>query len=190
MCEKNISVSHITNGATRLQPVVMGIGQAAGMAAAMCVELNTQPRDLPVRILQNALLRDFRSPAAVVPLFNLPPDHPEWLDWQLYYLDNPDAYPATGNCPISSKSQYKYLQNKTVQSLKAKSFRGIFHRLDHQDYRFSITTATQNQLFLELVTLRSHIDEQLQNLIDQQSLQICGYWNRAGNWLLVEHIQE
>jgi hypothetical protein len=26
VCEKNISVSHITNGATRLQPVVMGIG--------------------------------------------------------------------------------------------------------------------------------------------------------------------
>ncbi|MEM6452106.1 MAG: FAD-dependent oxidoreductase, partial [Cyanobacteria bacterium P01_D01_bin.105] len=28
MCEKNISVSHIANGATRLQPVVLGIGQA------------------------------------------------------------------------------------------------------------------------------------------------------------------
>jgi FAD dependent oxidoreductase len=190
VCEKNISVSHITNGATRLQPVVMGIGQAAGMAAAMCVELNTQPRDLPVRILQNALLRDLRSPAAVVPLFNLPPDHPEWLDWQLYYLDNPDAYPATGNCPISSNYQYKYLQTKSVQSLNQEYFRGIFHRLDQQDYRFSITTATQKQLLLQIVTLRSHIDEQMQNLIDQQSLQICGYWNRAGNWLLVEHIQE
>ncbi len=190
VCEKNISVSHITNGATRLQPVVMGIGQAAGMAAAMCVELNTQPRDLPVRILQNALLQDLRSPAAIVPLFNLPPDHPEWLDWQLYYLDNPDAYPATGNCPISSNSQYKYLQTQYVQSLNKEYFRGIFHRLEQQNYRFSITTATQNQLLLELVTLRSHIDEQLQNFVDKQPLQIYGYWNRAGNWLLVEHIQE
>ena len=190
VCEKNISVSHITNGATRLQPVVMGIGQAAGMAAAMCVELNTQPRDLPVRILQNALLQDLRSPAAIVPLFNLPPDHPEWLDWQLYYLDNPDAYPATGNCPISSNLQYKYLQTKYVQSLKTEYFRGIFHRLEQQNYRFSITTATQNQLLLPIVTLRSHIDEQLQNFVDHQPLQIYGYWNRAGNWLLVEHIQE
>jgi hypothetical protein len=190
VCEKNISVSHITNGATRLQPVVMGIGQAAGMAAAMCVELNIQPRDLPVRMLQNALLQDLRSPAAIIPLFNLPPDHPEWLDWQLYYLDNPDAYPATGNCPVSSNLHYKDLQNKYVQSLNKTNLRGIFHRLDQQDYRFSITTATQNQLLLQIVTLRSHIDEQLQNFTRQQPLEICGYWNRAGNWLLVEHIQD
>jgi len=190
MCEKNISVSHITNGATRLQPVVMGIGQAAGMAAAMCVELNTQPRDLPVRKLQNALLQDFRSPAAIIPLFNLPADHPEWLDWQLYYLDNPDAYPATGNCPISSNIQYIDLKENNVKSLKEECFRGIFHRLDQQDYRFSITTPVQNQLLLQLVTLRSHIDEQLQSFLDKQPLQIYGHWNRAGNWLLVEHIQQ
>jgi hypothetical protein len=50
VCEKNISVSHIANGATRLQPVVMGIGQAAGMAAALCVNLGYEPRDLPVKI--------------------------------------------------------------------------------------------------------------------------------------------
>ncbi|MCV3212440.1 FAD-dependent oxidoreductase [Plectonema radiosum NIES-515] len=190
VCEKNISVSHITNGATRLQPVVMGIGQAAGMAAAMCVELNTQPRDLPVRKLQNALLQDLHSPATIVPLFNLPPVHPEWLHWQLYYLDNPDAYPATGNCPISDHNNYNWMQKKYVKSLNKEYFRGIFHRLDQQDYRFSITTSTQNQLSLPIVTLRSHIDEQLQKFIDKQPLQICGYWNRAGNWLLVEHIQE
>jgi hypothetical protein len=94
--------------------VVIGIGQAAGMAAAMCVELNTQPKDLPVRMLQNALLQDLRSPAAIVPLFNLTPDHPEWLDWQLYYLDNSDAYSATGNCPILSTIQYNNLVNKYV----------------------------------------------------------------------------
>jgi hypothetical protein len=170
--------------------VVIGIGQAAGMAAAMCVELNTQPRNLPVRKLQNPLLQDLRSPAAIVPLFNLLPDHPEWLDWQLYYLDNPDAYSATGNCFILSTIQYNNLANKYVQSLNKQYFQGIFHRLYQQDYRFSITTATQNQLLLQLVTLRSHIDEQLQNFTRQQSLQICGYWNPAGNWLLVEHIQE
>lgn len=31
VCEKNISVSHTANGATRLQPVVMNIAQATGM---------------------------------------------------------------------------------------------------------------------------------------------------------------
>jgi hypothetical protein len=97
VCDKNISVSHIANGATRLQPVVMNIGQAAGMAAALCVELGCQPRDLPVRRLQEALLQDPVAPAAIIPLFNLPANHPDWLYWQRYYLDNPEDYPATGN---------------------------------------------------------------------------------------------
>ncbi len=190
VCEKNISVSHIANGATRLQPVVMGIGQAAGMAAAMCVEFNCQPRDLPVRRLQEALLQ-LRFPAAMIPLFNLPPDHPEWLDWQLYYLNNPEAYPATGNCPYLSKNQYYYSQKYYVKIRQKDYFHGIFHRLGQQDYRFTITTPAENQLPpLQLVTLRSHIDEQLQTFSDKQPIQICGRWNRAGNWLLVEHIDD
>ena len=73
VCEKNISVSHIANGSTRLQPVVMNIGQAAGMAAALCIKFKCQPQELPVRKLQEALLIDKFAPAAVVPLFNLPP---------------------------------------------------------------------------------------------------------------------
>ena len=48
VCEKNIAVSHIANGATRLQPAVLSLGQAAGMAAALCVQAGCQPRDLPV----------------------------------------------------------------------------------------------------------------------------------------------
>lgn len=191
VCEKNISVSHIANGATRLQPVVMNIGQAAGMAAAMCVELNTQPRNLPVKMLQTALLQDLRSPAAIIPLFNLPADHPEWLDWQLYYLDNPEAYPGSGNCPITSTSQYCDLQTHYVRVRQADCFQGIFHRLDEQDYRFSITTVDDNQLpCLQLVTVRSHINQQLQTFVDKQPLQIWGYLNDAGNWLLVEHIKD
>lgn len=191
VCEKNISVSHIANGATRLQPVVMNIGQAAGMAAAMCVELNTQPKKLPVKMLQTALLQDLRSPAAIIPLFNLPADHPEWLDWQLYYLDNPEAYPGSGNCPITSTSQYYDLQINYVKIREIDCFQGIFYRLDEQDYRFSITTVDDNQLpCLQLVTVRSHINQQLQTFIDRQPLQIWGYLNDAGNWLLVEHIKD
>ena len=47
VCEKNLSVSHIANGSTRLQPIVMLIGQAAGMAAALCIETHQVPRTLP-----------------------------------------------------------------------------------------------------------------------------------------------
>lgn len=54
--EKSISVTHIVNGCTRLQPVVMLIGQAAGAAAALCCAKNIQPRELAIVDLQKELL--------------------------------------------------------------------------------------------------------------------------------------
>ncbi len=189
VCEKNISVSHIANGATRLQPVVMGIGQAAGMAAAMCVELNCQPRDLPVKALQTALLQDDRSRAAIVPLFNLLPDNSEWLHWQLYYLNNPEAYPISGYIPASYLDKYDYSNSDQVLIRRGECFTGIFHRQNQQDYRFNITAPTTNQgQNWQLVTLRSHIDQQLQACSHQQLLKVWGRLNYAGNWLLVEYL--
>lgn len=54
--EKNISVSHIVNGCSRLQPVVVLTGQAVGAAAALCVKHCIQPREVNVRELQELLL--------------------------------------------------------------------------------------------------------------------------------------
>ncbi|MFN6478359.1 FAD-dependent oxidoreductase [Nostoc sp. DedQUE07] len=181
VCEKNISVSHIANGATRLQPVVMGIGQAAGMAAAICVELNCQPRDLPIRKLQTALLEDNRSKALIIPLFNLPPNRSDWRHWQLYYLDNPQAYPVSGDCPESAFGK------PLIQ--ESNCFKGIFYRLEQQEYRFTvIAPATYQGQNWQLVTLRSHIDEQLRAYPHEQLVTLWGRYNRSGNWLLVEHL--
>ncbi|MEH1966199.1 FAD-dependent oxidoreductase [Nostoc sp.] len=189
VCEKNISVSHIANGATRLQPVVMGIGQAAGMAAAICVELNCQPRDLPVKTLQTALLEDNRSKAAIIPLFNLPPNHSDWLHWQLYYLNNPQAYPASGDCDCSSGNEYPDSTFGKALIRESNCFKGIFYRLDQQEYRFTVTApaAYQGQNW-QLVTLRSHIDEQLRAYPHEQLVTLWGRQNHFGNWLLVEHL--
>lgn len=56
VAEKSISVSHRANGSTRLQPCVILIGQAAGMAAAMCVDQKTSPEKLNIATLQQNLL--------------------------------------------------------------------------------------------------------------------------------------
>ncbi|MBD3377960.1 FAD-dependent oxidoreductase [candidate division KSB1 bacterium] len=56
VAEKSISVTHIVNGCTRLQPVVMQLGQAAGASAALCVRDNIQPRAVNVCNLQQVLL--------------------------------------------------------------------------------------------------------------------------------------
>lgn len=58
VAEKNISVSNIVNGATRLQPVVLGIGQAAGALAATSIQENKKPSEISIRKVQNALLKN------------------------------------------------------------------------------------------------------------------------------------
>jgi len=54
--EKNISQSRIANGATRLQPITILTGQAAGTIAALSVKQNKQPRALDPRQVQKVLL--------------------------------------------------------------------------------------------------------------------------------------
>jgi hypothetical protein len=54
--EKNISQSRIANGATRLQPITMLTGQAAGTIAALAVKQGVQPRALKPIQVQLALL--------------------------------------------------------------------------------------------------------------------------------------
>ncbi|MDR1789442.1 MAG: FAD-dependent oxidoreductase, partial [Opitutaceae bacterium] len=56
LAEKNISQSRIANGATRLQPVTMLTGQAAGAIAALSVREKKQPRRLNPIAVQSALL--------------------------------------------------------------------------------------------------------------------------------------
>ena len=135
VCEKNISVSHIANGTTRLQPVVMNIGQAAGMAAVTCVELNCQPRNLPLRALQQALLNDKKAPAAIVLLFNLLPNHPDWMLGQMYYLDNLNDYPASDNYHNTLSYKYSYGSNNPVRPHNIHFCQGIFRYLSQQSYR-------------------------------------------------------
>ena len=176
VCEKNISVTHMANGATRLQPVVLGIGQAAGMAAALCIEQNCQPRELNVRSLQLALIADEAAPAAIFPLFNLSPSHPEWYDWQRYYIDHPESYPNSGECPARSSVQ--------SPSATARSFRGTFECEAVQNYTLRSIDAPE-QLW-SIVTLRSEIDAQLHQIQSGQLLNGLGKYNQSANWILVE----
>jgi hypothetical protein len=206
VCEKNISVSHIANGSTRLQPVVMNIGQAAGMAAALGVELGCQPRDLPVRRIQEALLQDAVAPAAIIPLFNLPFNRPDWLYWQQHYLDNPEDYPSNGNVEKgkggegerseASSQTFKQSVNSIppsprhpVTASSSIPFTGIFQRYDEQDYRINLTEpGEQGSQTWTLITLQPEVDEQLKTCINQQQITVWGHLNKSGSWLVVEKL--
>lgn len=56
VAEKSISVSNLLNGSTRLQPVVLQIGQAAGALAAIAVKQDKTVADVAVRDVQDAVL--------------------------------------------------------------------------------------------------------------------------------------
>ena len=56
VAEKSISVSNIANGSTRLQPVVMQIGQAAGALAAIAVKRDCDVAEVSVREVQTIVL--------------------------------------------------------------------------------------------------------------------------------------
>ena len=74
--EKNISESRLANGATRLQPITMLTGQAAGTLAALAVEQGVQPRSVAADEVQIALLKTgsilARKPIPDLPLGTRP----------------------------------------------------------------------------------------------------------------------
>jgi FAD dependent oxidoreductase len=73
--EKNISVSNIVNGTTRLQPVVLLTGQAAGAIAAYCIQKNIQPRNADIRAVQQILLK---VKCYLMPYVDVKPDDIYW----------------------------------------------------------------------------------------------------------------
>lgn len=75
--EKNISQSRMANGSTRLQPITMLTGQAAGALAAIAVSENLQPRQVNPATVQRALL-DFDSGLAKQELHDLPRNTLPW----------------------------------------------------------------------------------------------------------------
>ena len=75
VCEKGISVSNIANGTTRLQPVVLLTGQAAGVLAAQCITKKTAPRKVSVRMIQQQLLK---WKCYLLPFCDVAPDDAGW----------------------------------------------------------------------------------------------------------------
>ena len=79
MAEKSISVTNLANGTTRLQPVVMQIGQAAGAVAALSVKEKTDTAKIGVREAQKAILA---SGGYIMPYLDVPPGDPFFLPLQ------------------------------------------------------------------------------------------------------------
>ncbi len=79
LADKSISVSWEMNGATRLQPVVTGLGQAAGTLAALAVKKGCHPSEVPVPEVQAALLD---QGCYLLPFLDLKPSDPGFRELQ------------------------------------------------------------------------------------------------------------
>ena len=94
--DKCFSTSHMANGATRLQPLIFNVGQAAGAAAALSIRLRHPLATLPIRLLQDLLIEDPKAPSGIVPLWDTPWHHPQWQQRQRACLDYPELLGANG----------------------------------------------------------------------------------------------
>lgn len=75
VAEKSVSVTNIVNGSSRLQPVVLQIGQAAGILAAKAAAGNCDVGSIAVREVQQAVLD---AGGYLLPLLDLPQSHPHF----------------------------------------------------------------------------------------------------------------
>jgi hypothetical protein len=166
----------------------MGIGQAAGMAAALCIEQGSQPRDLSVRLVQEALLTDSIAPAAVIPLLNRSPRHSDWLFWQTYYLDKPEAYPSSGNAPTATTQTGNHFQ-PTKSKPTELALKGYLIEVSNQYYRFQPAESLEKIDDLALVTLIPEVNQSLMTMTLGQTFTAIGQLNRSGQWLLVQRLE-
>ena len=79
VADKAISVNWEMNGATRLQPVVMGLGQAAGALAAIAAQSRRLPAEVPASEVQAVLLD---HGCYLLPFLDLKPSDPGFRELQ------------------------------------------------------------------------------------------------------------
>ena len=79
VADKAISTSWEMNGGTRLQPVVMELGQAAGALAALAVRKGVHPSEVPVTEVQSLLLD---HGCYLLPFLDLKPSDPGFRELQ------------------------------------------------------------------------------------------------------------
>lgn len=118
--EKNFSQSKLGNGATRLQPHTLLIGQAVGATAALSVKHNIQPRKLDASVVQDALL-DAGDILFYPPIKDLNATSPEWNAVQLVATHGmllPDKGAFGPKEPVTAE-QYQVIREKLGASAGA-----------------------------------------------------------------------
>ena len=182
--DKAFSSSHMANGATRLQPLILNIGQAAGAAAALAVQRGIPPAELTPLAVQQCLLHDQRAPAAVVPLWDTPWHASDWLARQLQLLANPDLLQANGQ--IERPFQRPLSPSQGRPEPRESLWQGRVLPDGQGGYTFvSETDLSSDNAKREwpLISLEPGLNRWLQNLDKPTQAKLIGCANPWGPWL-------
>jgi hypothetical protein len=176
--DKGFSTSHMANGATRLQPLIFNVGQAAGAAAALAVARDLRPADMPVRALQELLLGDPLAPAGPVPLWDTPWHHPDWAARQRAVLDDPSR--------ISGSGELAGLRGHAPPSEPHERLWSGELSCDGQG---GYQLACAGQLW-PVISLEPALHQWLQNLDRPRSVRLMGCLNPWGPWLRASRLAD
>ena len=116
--EKNLSMSRLTAGALRLQPICMMTGQAAGALAALSVKSSIQPREVRAVRVQKALI-DAGVVLSLANYSDVPAGHKFFGAVQLatlYGMFEPLKYPADNELGVFGVDEL--LTSQDVERLK------------------------------------------------------------------------
>jgi hypothetical protein len=178
--DKAFSTSHMANGATRLQPLILNIGQAAGAAAALAVASGQDPTALPARLVQQRLIEDHHAPAAVAPLWDTPWHHPHWRQRQLAAVDAPEQLSSNG---VLSGLAAEPIWNPPSQRGEA-LFQGRLQRSAESTYQL----LTQDGALWRVITLEPALNRWLANQSNGATVKLIGCLNPWGPWLRITRL--
>lgn len=182
--DKAFSSSHMANGATRLQPLIFNIGQAAGAAAALAVQRGIPPAELAPLAVQHCLLHDRQAPAAVVPIWDTPWHASDWLARQLQLLANPDLLQANGQIERSFIRPLSPSQGRPEP--RESRWKGWVLPDGQGGYNFVSDTnfsGDNSKREWPLISLEPGLNSWLQNLDKPTQVKLIGCANPWGQWL-------
>ena len=173
--DKGFSTSHMANGATRLQPLIFNVGQAAGAAAALSIRLRCPLETLPVRLLQELLIEEPTAPSGIVPLWDTPWHHPHWQQRQRACLENPALLGANG-CWLGSDAQTPAAPPPQPQQ---KLWSGTLVPEGNGGYHLELVSGRR----WPLISLEPELSAWLANQERHQAVELLAVANPWGPWL-------
>lgn len=109
--EKNISQSRLVNGASRLQPSMMVIGQASGALASLSAKNNIPARNVSVSDVQKRVLE---ARSSIFPFFDVNSTNPNYIAIQMSGIKNIFAGYSDGRFgpnDILTRAQFSIVMN-------------------------------------------------------------------------------